>query len=130
MSLTIKNLLRMLSQFHSVPCPLNICPSVFCCVYYIHIHSHHRDKLDPRALKCVFLGYSNSQKGYKCYHPPTGKYYVTMDVQFYQHEPYFFGAVSSILFKGKLIVKREQKIWLDEKRIWISDSLREPMKDS
>ena len=26
-------------------------------------------KLDPRALKCRFLGYSSTQKGYKCYSP-------------------------------------------------------------
>jgi transposase InsO family protein len=57
---------RMLSQFYSIPSALNICPRIFGCVCYIHVHSHQRDKLDPRALKCVFLGYSDSQKGYKC----------------------------------------------------------------
>ncbi|CAL2257241.1 unnamed protein product [Prunus armeniaca] len=28
-------------------------------------------KLDPCALHCVFVGYSSTQKGYKCYHSPT-----------------------------------------------------------
>jgi hypothetical protein len=41
---------------------------VFCCVCFAHIHGLARSKLDPRALKCVFVGYFPTQKGYKCYH--------------------------------------------------------------
>ena len=52
--------LQMLSQFHPIPSTLNLCPKVFCCVCYAHIHSHQRDKLDPYALRCVFLCYSDS----------------------------------------------------------------------
>ena len=49
----------------------NLVPKIFGCVAFVHVHSQHRGKLDPRALKCVFVGYSSTQKGYKCYHPPT-----------------------------------------------------------
>ncbi|XP_068344010.1 uncharacterized protein [Pyrus communis] len=38
---------------------------IFGCTCYVHIQSHHRDKLDPKAVKCVFMGYSSTQKGYK-----------------------------------------------------------------
>lgn len=39
---------------------------VFGSVAFVHVFKHHMDKFDPRALKCVFLGYSPTQKGYKC----------------------------------------------------------------
>ncbi|CAL2270507.1 unnamed protein product [Prunus armeniaca] len=32
-------------------------------------------KLDPCALRCVFLGFSPHQKGYRCYHPATQRLY-------------------------------------------------------
>lgn len=57
---------------------------VFRCVAYVHIHNHNRDKLDPRAIKCVFLGYSPTQKGYKCFDPNKNHFFVTMDVTFFE----------------------------------------------
>ncbi|MBJ4159980.1 hypothetical protein JGD54_25530, partial [Salmonella enterica subsp. enterica serovar Typhimurium] len=62
-------------------------PKVFGCVCFVH--TRNTGKLDPKALKCVFIGYSPTQKGYKCYHPPSKKYFVSMDVTFREHEPYF-----------------------------------------
>ena len=64
-------------------------PKIFGCVSFIHIPKQSRDKLEPRALRCVFLGYSSNQKGYKCYHPPTKRSYITMDVPFFESQPYF-----------------------------------------
>ncbi|KAI5338139.1 hypothetical protein L3X38_017410 [Prunus dulcis] len=58
-------------------------PKVFGCVAYIHVYSHQRSKLDPCALRCVFIGYSTTQKGYKCYHPHTQKVDITLDVTFH-----------------------------------------------
>ena len=40
-------------------------------------------KLDPNALKCIFLGYSHVQKGYQCYCPILGLYFVPIDVTFF-----------------------------------------------
>ena len=59
-------------------------PKVFGCVCFVHNHTPTRGKLGPRAIKCVFLGYSSTQKGYKCYHPPTRKWYVSIDVTFFE----------------------------------------------
>ncbi|KAI5312619.1 hypothetical protein L3X38_041792 [Prunus dulcis] len=48
-------------------------PKVFGCDAYVHVYFHQRSKLDPCTLRCVFIGYSTTQKGYKCYQPPTQK---------------------------------------------------------
>lgn len=67
----------------------SIPPRVFGCTGFVHNHSPSREKLDPRAIKCVFVGYSPTQKGYKCYHPPSRKWFVSMDVTFFEHQSYF-----------------------------------------
>lgn len=62
---------------------------VFGCVSFVHISKSSWDKLDPRAVKYIFLGYSPTQKGYKCYHSPTHKLYVSKDVTFVETTPFF-----------------------------------------
>ena len=55
---------------------------VFGCVCYVHNPKYKQNKWNAKALKCVFLGYSTTQKGYKAYHPLTRKYIVSKDVLF------------------------------------------------
>ena len=56
---------------------------IFGCVSFVHLsEAQQHDKLDPRAVKCIFLGYSQTQKGYKCYDPAGKKFYVSRDVRF------------------------------------------------
>jgi len=62
---------------------------IFGCSSFVHIHQQNRSKLDPKSLKCIFLGYSSHQKGYKCYSPVTKKTYNSMDVTFFEHQSYF-----------------------------------------
>ncbi|KAJ9700985.1 hypothetical protein PVL29_006355 [Vitis rotundifolia] len=64
-------------------------PKVFRCIAFVHVHDQHRDKLDPQATKCVFLGYSSTQKGYKCYNPSVRKFYISADVTFIENKPFF-----------------------------------------
>ena len=64
-------------------------PRIFGCICFVHINSGDRSKLYSRALKCVFVGYSSTQKGYKCYHPPTKFFSVYADVTFNEVESYF-----------------------------------------
>ena len=57
---------------------------VFDCIAYVHVSDERRTKLDPKAEKCVFIGYSLEQKGYKCYNPVTREVRVSRDVVFYE----------------------------------------------
>uniref|UniRef100_A0A2N9EUA1 phosphoenolpyruvate carboxykinase (ATP) n=1 Tax=Fagus sylvatica TaxID=28930 RepID=A0A2N9EUA1_FAGSY len=43
--------------------PFSVPLKVFGCVSFVHNLNPSRDKLDPRAHKCIFLGYSRTQKG-------------------------------------------------------------------
>ncbi|CAJ2647123.1 unnamed protein product [Trifolium pratense] len=82
--------MEVLSSFYpDVSTSCNLIPRIFGCKSFVHIHSDGRGKLDPRALKCVFIGYSSTQKGYKCYHPPSNKFFVSRDVTFHEQESYF-----------------------------------------
>ena len=55
---------------------------IFGCVCYVHIPSELRSKLDAKSEKCVFVGYSIEQKGYRCYNPITKELRVSKDVVF------------------------------------------------
>jgi hypothetical protein len=35
---------------------------VFGCIAYVHVPNKKRSKLDPKAKKCIFIGYSLEQK--------------------------------------------------------------------
>lgn len=42
------------------------------------------DKIDPKTVKCIFLGYSRIQKGYKCYTSYLHKKFISVDVTFHK----------------------------------------------
>ncbi|KAF6150368.1 hypothetical protein GIB67_034067, partial [Kingdonia uniflora] len=43
----------------------------------------------------MFLGYSEAQKSYSCFHPSTRRHFTSMDVTFFKHAPFFVGGVLS-----------------------------------
>lgn len=64
-------------------------PKVFGCVCFVRDHRLTVGKLDPRAVKCVFVGYSATQKDYMCWSPVERRMFVSMDVTFRELEPYY-----------------------------------------
>ncbi|MCO5572729.1 hypothetical protein L7F22_026488 [Adiantum nelumboides] len=55
---------------------------VFGCLAYAHIPQQLRGKLDDKAIKCIFVGYSSGSKGYRLYNPATNKIFESRDVIF------------------------------------------------
>ena len=68
-------------------------PRVFGCVCFVHILTPGQDKLSTKATKCVFLGYSRLQRGYRCYSPDTNRYFISADVTFFEDSSFFSSAV-------------------------------------
>ncbi|CAL9013295.1 unnamed protein product [Prunus brigantina] len=81
-------------------------PRVFGFISFVHLH--HSGKLDPHSLKCIFLGYSATQKGYKCYHPPSKKFFVTRDVTFHEEHAYFSHLSSETSLQGENISSEDK----------------------
>ena len=63
------------------------------------------ESMGARALKCIFVRYSQTQKGYKLYHPITRKVLITKDVTF--DEKNFFYRCNNI---SESKVAREQEV--------------------
>ncbi|GAB2281771.1 hypothetical protein Dimus_039493 [Dionaea muscipula] len=67
------------------PLPLR----VFGCTCYVRNICPHLTKLDPKALHCIFLGYSHTKKGYRCYSPDLRRFCISADVVFDESQPFF-----------------------------------------
>ena len=68
-------------------------PRVFGCICFVHILTPGQDKLSAKATKCVFLGYSRLQRGYRCYSPDTKHYFISVDVTFFEDSSFFSSVV-------------------------------------
>jgi len=55
---------------------------VFGSTCYVHIPKSSRTKLDPKAKKCIFVGYDSYRKGWRCMDPETKKFVTSRDIVF------------------------------------------------
>jgi histone deacetylase 1/2 len=58
----------------------------FGCAVWPNLRPYHAHKLQFRSKRCVFLGYSNMHKGFKCLDPSKGRVYISRDDTFDERE--------------------------------------------
>jgi hypothetical protein len=63
---------------------------VFSCTCFVLRPHVERSKLSSRSTICIFLGYDDGKKGYRCFDPITQKLYVSRHVVFLENIPFFF----------------------------------------
>lgn len=81
-------LLKYLGVLHLVNLFNSLALKIFRGVSFVHVHSREGSKLDPKALWCIFLDYSPTQKGYKYFHPPIKEIFLIMEVIFFEDLSY------------------------------------------
>ena len=55
---------------------------VFGCVCYVFVPDHLRSKFEKKAIRCIFVGYDDARKGWRCCDPTTGKCHISRNVVF------------------------------------------------
>ena len=71
-------------------------PRVFGCVCFVHILTYVQDKLLTKVTKYVFLGYSHFQRGYRCYSPDINRYFISVNVTFFEDSSFSFVSCPSV----------------------------------
>lgn len=66
--------------FHTTPNYENFRP--FGCRVYPYLRDYCTTKLAPRSVPCIFIGYNNQYKGYRCLDPVANKIFTTRHAQF------------------------------------------------
>ena len=61
----------------------------FGCVCFVHLPSHERHKLSAQFVRCAFMGYSPSHKGYVCYDPCSNQFRISRHVVFFENQSFF-----------------------------------------
>ena len=72
---------------------------MFGCTCFVRNVRLHVSKLDPKSLKCIFLGYSRVHKGYWCYCHTLRRYFVSTDITFF--EATLFSLSSPVTSQGE-----------------------------
>lgn len=56
----------------------------FGCIAFVHNFDTHKTKFSPRAVVCIFIGYDDNCKGYRCFDPSSRRVYVSRHVTFHE----------------------------------------------
>jgi hypothetical protein len=68
--------------YHSEPAVNNL--RIFGCKDFAHFPKENKNKLDAKAIKCIFIGHCLEFKAYKLFDPYTHKVFASRDVIFHE----------------------------------------------
>ncbi|CAI6005387.1 unnamed protein product [Closterium sp. NIES-64] len=74
------------------------------------------DKLSPRAVPCVFLGFPPDAPGWKFYHPTSRRVLSSQDITFDESVPYYVDVVEPVEVAGDSGAARGAEPWRAESR--------------
>lgn len=97
---------------------------VFGCVCYVFVPSHLRSKFDKKAVRCIFVGYDNQRKGWKCCDPTSGRCYTSRDVVFNEASSWWSSEKEVLSDSKEIGDKLQQK--MEEQIAQIQQSSDEP----
>lgn len=69
----------------------------FGCASYPWLRPYNSYKLCPKSTTCVFLGYCENTKGYRCLDPTTNRVYISRHVRFLESVFPFASTKSSLM---------------------------------
>lgn len=86
-----------------IPPTHSLSPHIFELIVYVHLPKKDRNKLQPRIVKFVFVGYETEaeQKGYCCFNPVNDKMYSSMDSDFFEISYYYNSLI--FLIPGQIL---------------------------
>ena len=94
---------------------------IFGSIAFVHIPTEKRENLDPKSERCILMGYSLEQKGYKCFNPSTKKVRVSRDVVFDESTSWYtINSAPSNMIETDFDIDTEED---DRLRLTIEESL-------
>ena len=90
---------------------------------FVLLQPHEHNKLEPCSRLCCFLGYGETQKGYRCYDPVSHRFRVSRNVVFWEHRLFF----ELSHFCSSLTTSSILEIFLDESFVPSTNTFDPPL---
>ncbi|KAL8161569.1 hypothetical protein V2J09_013058 [Rumex salicifolius] len=93
---------------------------VFGCVCYVFVPEQRRAKMEKKVIRCIFVGYDQQRKGWRCIDPTTNKAYVSRHVVFDEGTSWWGHDNVVLPYSGNVL--EEEQVQPQEEQSVINDS--------